>query len=141
MPDNYRTRQIVIISIIILFALILAYAFYRLLLSGGSGLVPNPSPQAPVGGSIGGKIPFAGETPILPEVTPLPSPTTGLEHKIEEQTLLALTDFSVVSATINKNEDKALAYKKDGGSVYAIDFAGNKDKTSNITIVGISEAL
>ena len=140
MPDNYRTRRIIIITIIVLIALLLAYAFYRLLASRGQGLVPGASPQPPVSGSVGQNI-FALETPILPEVTPLTSPTAGLEQKIQEQTLLALTDFSVVSPVIAKSQDKVLLYKKDGGSRYQVDFAANQEKMSNITIVGLTEAL
>ena len=134
-----RTRRNIFIIIVGIIVLLLGYAFYRFLASRGSGLVPNASPQAPVSGSVGQQH-YAFETPVIPQVTPLPLPTAGLENKIQEQTLLALTDFSVVSPVINKDQDKILLYKKDGGSVYAVDFAANKEKLSNITIVGLTEA-
>ncbi len=136
MPDNYRARQILIITAIAIFAFLLGYAVYRILTAGGK-TAPISPPQAPVIGSVGG---FAVETPTLPYATPLQQPTLGLEQKIQEQTLLALANFSVVSPVINKKQDGVLFYKKEGGSVYAADFAANIQKNSNITIVGLTEA-
>lgn len=140
MPDNYQTRRSIIITVIVILVLFVGYGFYRLLTSGTQGLVPRTSPQAPVGGSVG-KSPVIPTTPDGVVVTPLPSPTAGLEPKIKEQVLLPLTDFSVVSPVINKNQDRVFLYKKDGGGLYNIDFSGNKDKLSSITIVGLIDAI
>ncbi len=142
MPDNYRTRQIIIISIVLLFVLLLGYAFYRLIASRGSGLIPARSPQAPVGGSIGqSPVPLASQEGS--QITPLPSPIAGLEGKIKEETLVALTDFSIISPVINKSQDKILLYKKDGGNIYSVDLSGIhiQQKLSNITIVGLADAI
>lgn len=139
MPDNYQTRRAIIITAIVVLTLVVGYGFYRLLTSSTQGLIPTTSPQAPVGGLVG-KSPIIPTTPDGVVITPLPSPTAGLEPKIKEQVLIPLTDFSVVSPVINKNQDRVLLYKKDGGATYTIDFVGNKDKTSNITIVGLIDA-
>lgn len=140
MPDNYQTRRIIIIIVIIILALLLGYAFYRLLASRTGGLIPHASPQPPVGGLVSPP-PLIPITPDGIQITPLPSPTAGVETKIKEQVLMALTDFPVISPVINKNQDRVLLYKKDGGSVYNADFAGNKEKISNITIVGLTDAI
>lgn len=59
-----------------------------------------------------------------------------------EQKLIKLTDFSIVSPSLNKNEDKILFYKKDGGDLYSSDFKGAKlEKISNLTILGLVEAV
>lgn len=140
MPDNYRTRQIIIISIVVLIVLIFAYALYRFLSSRGARIVPNQSPQAPVSGGVG-SFESALQTPIIPQATPLPSPTTGLEDKIKEQTLMQLTDFPIIGPAFTKTQDNVLFYKKDGGSVYKVDFSGTQEKISNITIVGLADAI
>ena len=140
MPDNYQTRRTIIITVAVVLVLLLGYALYRLLTSPTGGIIPRTSPQAPVGGLIN-QPPIIPTTPDGVVITPLPSPTAGLEPIIKEQVLLPLTDFPVVSPVINKNQDRVLLYKKDGGSVYTIDFAGNQNKISNITIVGLTEAI
>lgn len=138
MPDQDRTRKILLIVIIVIIAALIGYAIYRLIRSRTGDPTPQETPQSIEGGTTGGRITL---TPPFPEATPLPSPTVGLEEQIKEQILLALTDFSVVSPTINKNQDRALFYKKDGGNQYAADFMGTLEKRSNITIIGITETI
>lgn len=59
-----------------------------------------------------------------------------------EPDLVALADFPVVSLALNPAGDKILFYKKDGGGLFASDFSGkNQEKISNLTIVGLTEAL
>lgn len=59
-----------------------------------------------------------------------------------EALLAALADFPVVSLALNPAGDKVLFYKKDGGGLFVSDFAGkNQEKISNLTIVGLIEAL
>ena len=140
MQDWDRTRRNIFIIIVVIIVLLAGYIFYRLAISPATGPTPNASPQAPVSGSVGQRE-FGLETPGGLNVTPLPSPLAGLEDKIREQTLLALTDFSVLSPVINKNQDKVLLYKKDGGNMYAVDFSAASEKLSNITIVGLTEAI
>ena len=139
MPDNYQTRRTVIITAIIILMLVFGYALYRFLTSRTGGLIPSASPQPPVSGFV--PQPPAITTPDGQEVTPLPSPTAGVETQIKEQVLMALTDFPVISPVLNKNQNGVLLYKKDGGSVYSADFAGNNNKLSNITIVGLTDAI
>jgi len=140
MPQWDSTRRNIFVAFIILITLLVGYAFYRYISSRGTGVSPIASPQAPVSGGVGG-FPLALETPTQPLVTPLPLPTAGLEQQIQEQILIPLTDFPVIGAVINKNSDKALFYKKDGGAMFNADFAGTQQKVSNITVVGLIDAL
>lgn len=58
-----------------------------------------------------------------------------------EPKLMQITDFAVVSPTLNKNGDKILFYAKTGGDIYESDFLGKeKKKISNITVLGILTA-
>ncbi|MDP3779422.1 MAG: hypothetical protein Q8R30_05270 [bacterium] len=140
MPQWDKTKRNIFITVIILVTLLVGYAFYRYISSQGTGLSPFAPPQAPVSGGVG-DFPLALETPVEPYVTPLPEPTAGLEQQIQQQILLALTDFPVVGPVINKNSNRALFYKKDGGAMFSADFTGTQEKISNITIVGMTEAL
>lgn len=59
-----------------------------------------------------------------------------------EARLIRLTDFPVVSAALNKDESRVLFYKKDGGDLFSSDFSGKtQDKISNLTIIGMTEAI
>ena len=141
MPDQNRTRRILAIIITIIVLALLGYAVYRFFIASGTGSGATQSPQPPVsGGATGGPV----TSPALsgtPGPTPLPSPTVGLETEIKEQTLLALSDFSVSSPAINKNQNQVFFYQKNGGDLFLSDFEGAKQKISNITIVGLTEAL
>jgi len=140
MPPWDSTKRNIFIAVIILITVLFGYAFYRYIASQGTAISPISSPQAPVSGGVGG-FSLALETPEIPSVTPLPLPTEGLQQQMQERILLALTDFPVVSPVINKTQDKALFYKKDGGSLYSADFSAVQQKISNITIVGLTEAI
>ncbi len=84
-------------------------------------------------------------------VTGTPGETAGEELKETERPeisgepepiLAALADFPVVSLALNPAGDKVLFYKKDGGGLFTSDFSGkNQEKISNLTIVGLIEAL
>ena len=100
---------------------------------------------APGGRGIAGRIPsveepapngeLGGLTPGMPSENG-PSPIT------EAGRLVRLTDFSVVSPSLNQDESRVLFYKKDGGDLSSSDFNGaSQEKISNITIVGITEAI
>lgn len=59
-----------------------------------------------------------------------------------EQTLIRITDFPILSPVLNKGENKILFYKKEGGGLYSSDFNGqNQEKISNLTIVGMVDAV
>lgn len=77
----------------------------------------------------------AGEELPKEEVTPEIIGTS-------EQKLLQLTDFPIISPSLNPKEDRLLFYKKGGGDLLSYDFSGKEpQKIANITIVGILEAL
>ncbi len=68
-----------------------------------------------------------------------PPPTSQIP---EEQKLVQLTDFPVISVSLNAKGDKVLFYKKDGGDLFSSDFRGKeKTEVSNITIIGLVNAL
>lgn len=73
---------------------------------------------------------------------PTTLPPTPPPVAAEEQKLLQLTDFPVVSPALNKTGDRILFYKKDGGDLFAYSFNGDtKEKISNLTILGIMDAF
>ena len=93
------------------------------------------------------------QKPTTGRIQPVPLTTTGekppKELKPSEtietkagQKLIKITDFSVVSPTINKEGTKLLFYKKDGGGLFSSSFDGtDQQKISNLTILGMTEAL
>ncbi len=123
-----------------------------ILVLGGVGVfmflnIRPSAPVAPTGqtGVSGGIAPGITGTPAgAPRVTPPqnPAPETFPVAANPNQRLTRLTDFSVISPSLNKSGDKILFYKKDGGDLFAADFDGkNQSKISNITIVGLLDAV
>lgn len=56
--------------------------------------------------------------------------------------LYHLTNFSVVSPSLNPAENKVLFYQKEGGHLLSMDFnAGSGQQVSNLTIAGILSAM
>lgn len=104
-------------------------------------------PAAPTGqpSVSGGIAPSVTSPPaIAPSATPLqnPAPESFPVAANPSQRLTRLTDFSVIAPSLNKSGDKILFYKKDGGDLFAADFDGkNQTKISNITIVGLIDAI
>ncbi len=95
--------------------------------SGVAGKLPSP---------LGGRAPEPGTSPAGEESVEFEIPKT-LEGK-----LFRLTDFPVIGASFNAKEDKILFYKKDGGDLLSSAPNGQpQEKISNLTIVGITEAL
>lgn len=86
-------------------------------------------------GSDGGAPGAATAAPAAPPPLPdLPS--------ITEQRLIRLTDFSVVSPSLNPAENRVLFYKKEGGDLFSVGFqGGTPEKIAPVTIVGITEAI
>lgn len=96
-----------------------------------------PAPQAGVTGRVQPTSPIGAEEKRPEELRPGETIEVGPEQK-----LIKLTDFSVISPSLNKNEDKILFYKKDGGDLFSSDFKGAKlEKISNLTILGLTEAI
>lgn len=136
MHNVSRTKLIAYVIIALLALGVIAFFLYRLFASPPTGL-PQELPGITgrtIGGAPGGIATDeqpGGGTPPLPD---LPS--------IAEQKLVRLTDFTVVSPSLNKTEDKILFYKKDGGDLLSSDFQGKQpEKLSNLTIVGLMEAI
>src|SRR3989344_3966859 len=86
-------------------------------------------------------VPASSEEKTSPESILKEEETKILETK-PELTLVQITDFPVVSPGLDKSGDKVLFYKKDGGDLFSSDFSGKeKEKISNLTIVGLVEAI
>lgn len=85
--------------------------------------------QSPISEGIGeGESGEGGE----PSETPLPP---------QGQILTQLATFPVLGPRLNKEQNKVLFYKKEGGDLFSSDFAGqNQEKISNLTVVGLIEA-
>lgn len=93
---------------------------------------------------IVGRIPVSIPTPapVTPPITPTPTQSGTPSTLPIEQKLLQLTDFPIVSPSLMATGDRIMFYKKDGGDLFASDFDGRKrEKISNLTIVGLLEAL
>lgn len=132
MENNITTKRLIyIISGIILLG-ILGYFLYS--------SIKTSQKKQPEEKGVTGRFPGTLPPSAKKEIPGQPS-----EKEISgapEARLIRLTDFSVVSAALNKNESKILFYKKDGGDLFSSDFRGeNREKISNLTIVGISDAI
>ena len=140
MPDQDRTKKILFALIIAIVVILVGYAFYRFVLSRATNVAPAKTTQPLVEGRIGQQTTTI-VPPGFPSITPIPPATEGLQDQIKEQILLALTDFPVTSPVINKNQDKIIFYKKDGGTMFSADFTGKLEKLSNLTIIGLAQTL
>jgi len=136
MPDFNRRKRIIYIILGIVVLGVIGFWLYRLF----APAVPSAEPQAPVG--ISGRSVAVPPTGITEEARPSGIPPLPDLPSIAEQKLIRLTDFAVISPSLNKTEDKVLFYKKDGGDLLASDFRGaQQEKLSNLTIVGLMEAV
>lgn len=121
MPEILKNKKILILCLIVLIGLGVAIYFYV--------RKPAPTPVSPP------TLEFPGAG-IQPEIK-TEKEIIGLEEK-----LFQITDFPVVSPSLNKEENKILFYKRDGGDLYSSDFNGqNQEKVSNLTIIGLFEAI
>lgn len=99
--------------------------------------VKSPVPQKPTTGRIQPAPPTITEEKRPEELKPGEIIEVGSEQK-----LIKLTDFPVVSPSLNKTGDKILFYKKDGGGLFSSSFDGiDQQKISNLTILDMIEAL
>jgi len=135
--DLGNKKLIVYIGAGILILIVLGFLAYNYF-PGGTGSIPADKEVR-----VGGRLP-----PSEGSITPNEGPQgfralkPGESFSVTpEQTLTRLTDFPVVSPALNKEENKILFYKKDGGDLLASDFTGqNQEKISNLTVVGMIEA-
>lgn len=133
--DLNRTKRIIYISIWVVILAVLGYFLFRSLFVGETGVKKDVD-------RITGRAPGTG----------LPSDITGEKiseepREIEisgkpEQKLIRLSDFPVVSPSFDSTQKKIRFYKKGGGDLLQSDFSGeSQEKISNLTIVGLLEAL
>lgn len=116
---------------------LLLFLGYRFLYPGTEA--PPPAPGERITGRLPG-LPGTGELGGEPQLTEL-APGESVEIT-PEQKLFRITDFPVTSPSLNKQEDKILYYKKSGGDLLSSDLDGkNQTKISNITVVGLLEAI
>lgn len=131
--DNLTTiKRIIYISAGVIILGLLIYVFYP------RTKPPAPTTETKTGkyvGKLGNGGQINGEGGVSPDRENSGQTLTGSEEK-----LVKITDFAVVSPSLNKKEDQILFYKKDGGDLISYDIAGKKqEKISNITILGLSE--
>lgn len=131
-----RTKRVIWIFLGIIALGVLAYLAYLLIL-------PTPATPDEERQTITGR-PLV--SPAIPQ-TSGPDGRTGTIPlpdlpSIAEERLVRLTDFPVVSPSLNKDETRVLFYKKSGGDLFASDFAGKiQEKQTNLTIIGLMEAI
>lgn len=93
-----------------------------------------------VSGGISGEVVPPPANPLLEQVS-----NVKIGEAIEisnEQKLFRLTDYPVVSPSINKEGGRLLFFKKEGGDIISSDFTGAiQEKISNITVLGLLEAV
>lgn len=136
MENLARTKQIIYILLgIIVLGILIFFAFRY--------FAPVRAPSPTTRGGVTGRLPGltgAGELGAQPtpeELKPGESLTISPEQK-----LFRITDFPAISPSLSKDEKKILYYKKAGGDLFSSDLDGkNQEKISNITIVGLVEAL
>lgn len=135
--DLDRTKKIIYIIIGVAVLAAAAYLAYR------SFFAPTEVGKTPGEEEITGRPTFPGGTGGLGEEIKPGEEGKPLEVTTKEgKKLTRLADFPVISPSLNRDGTKILYYKKDGGDLFADDFGGgNQEKVSNITILGIIEAL
>lgn len=138
MLDFTRTKHIIyaVLGLIALGAV--GFALYGYFLAPMAPTAPageQPRARGGFGGGSGGVAPGAANPrPAAPPMPDLPS--------ITEQKLIRLTDFSVVSPSLNPAENRVMFYKKDGGDLFSVGFqGGTPEKTAPVTVVGLTEAI
>lgn len=138
MENLSRNKKIAYVAASVIILGLLAYAAYRAFMPSGTTTTRQQQEQTIGGGQIrppaGGGETGAGGFGSGGVTTPISTP----EGKI----LTQLTDFPIIAPSLNKGENKVLFYKKDGGDLFSIDFEGkNLEKISNITVLGLTEAV
>lgn len=132
--DSQRKKQIIYISLGIIILGVIAYLLYRYLQTAPAE--PKPAEVKTTGkvqgqtfGEGGKKYPSDLKQGESLDIT-------------NRQKLFRLTDFPVIAPSLNREENKVLFYKKDGGNLLYSDFQGkSQGKISNITIIGVIDAV
>lgn len=134
MSDLTTQKRVIYIFLGVAALGILGFLLYRFL---SPQTTKPPIPEKPTTGRIQSAPPTITEEKRPEELGP------GEIIEISpEQKLTKLTDFSVVSPSLNKTGDKILFYKKGGGGLFSSSFDGREQqKISNLTILGMVEAF
>lgn len=144
--DINRTKHIIYWSLGFLVLIVLGFMVWQYLVP-----LVSRSPKAPGGATepVSGSVGQFPEGSIGEKLKERDQPfTPGTENgsapsiPLADQRLVQLTDFSVISPSLNEKGDAVLFYKKDGGDLINFGFDGaGEEKLSHITIVGLTEAL
>ncbi len=133
--DLNRTKRIIYISIMVVIFIVLGYLLFRSLFIKET--VVKDSVGRITGRAPGTGLPQFGEGAVLVE-EPREIEISGRP----EQKLIRLSGFPVVSPALDATQKKIRFYKKDGGDLLQSDFSGeSQEKISNLTIIGLLEAL
>lgn len=141
--DSLTRKKIVAFFVIILVAILIlgAVVYYYFFAPRAPSGTAQPS-RGIIGYFFGGS-----QTPPTPP-TPAPQPapvappiTSGTVGTSSVPRLLQLTTFPVVSPSFNKQEDRILFYKKEGGALVSTELDRIAQETvSALTVIGILEA-
>ena len=138
MSDFSRTKHIVYAILGLIVLGVVLFVFYGYFFAPAAPTTTTGE-QPGVRGGFGGGAPAGAPAPAAQpqSVPPLPDLPS-----ITEQRLIRLTDFSVVSPSLNAKEDRILFYKKEGGDLFAVPFQGGAaEKMAPVTVVGLVEAI
>ena len=135
MNDLTTQKRIIYIFLGLVLLGVLGFFLYKRFLTA-----PEPT-TTPLTTTTGCRI-SPPATPTDIKKSPIEILKPGEEIEVEaEQKLIRITDFPVVSPTLNKEGNKLLFYKKDGGGLFMSGFNGrDQEKISNLTILGMIEA-
>jgi len=133
---NYlKNKKILILSLVTVVVLMFLYWFF-------SGTV-NPAKQSQTTTSTGitGKVGSLSSEQLSGQSNSILNSQEIIPEEYKDK-LTQITNFSVVSASLNKTRDKILYHKKDGGDLYSSDLNGqNQEKLSRITVVNMTEVI
>lgn len=127
-----RTTKILFILTGIILFLLVIYVIVSLFMDGGK-TPPKPGRPATT-------LPVGGESDLLdlPRLDGVPdAPMAQAEAKLKQ-----IIKEPIIGAALTKAEDKLIYYKRAGGNAFRADLNGEgEERISNLTILGISEAL
>ena len=128
---NDRRKKIIIISSVIGLLVLGGLAYYYFY-GGGNKTINN----------LFGNLPIPGTRRITITPPPRPKPPKTQEEIERENKLIQIITKPIISPTLSKDGTKIIYYAKAGGNLEAVGLDGkNEEKLSNITILGLLEAL
>ena len=126
-----RRKKIIIISSVIGLLILGGLAYYYFY-PGGDKTIND----------IFGRLPGLPDRRIIITPPPKPKPPKTKEELEREARLIQIVSKPIISPTLSKDGAKILYYAKAGGNLEAVGLDGkNEEKISNITILGLLEAL